>query len=265
MTISFSLFFFVFGTIIGSFLNVVILRYRAWSLHGRSVCSSCGKRLSWYELIPILSFVFLRGHCSSCKSRISPQYPLVELGTGFLFMGTYLTGHVGLELLASLILISGFIVIFVYDLYHKIIPDGLIYLCVVVSFVSMFFGGSTVLSFPSVWDIVAGPVLFLPFFLLWFFSGGTWMGLGDAKLALAIGWSLGLSGGLTAIIVAFWLGAGVSLSLIAFERIVLRRGVYKEGVLTLRSEIPFAPFLIASYCLVFFFGVNIFTFTSLTL
>ena len=79
---------FVFGTIIGSFLNVVILRYGTGKsfAKGSSQCFSCGKKLSWYELVPILSFLFQKGKCKGCGSKISWQYPLIETITGVLFL-----------------------------------------------------------------------------------------------------------------------------------------------------------------------------------
>jgi leader peptidase (prepilin peptidase)/N-methyltransferase len=85
------LIFFAFGTIIGSFLNVVIYRTNTGkSLLGRSACMSCKKRLAWYELVPIFSFIFLNGRCGHCKTRISYQYVLVEFLTGLVFALIYL-------------------------------------------------------------------------------------------------------------------------------------------------------------------------------
>src|ERR1700752_70221 len=82
---------FVFGTIIGSFLNVVALRYNTgFSLGGRSRCFSCGKTLYWYKLIPLFSFLIQGGRCRKCHSQISIQYPLVEALTGLVFLGLFL-------------------------------------------------------------------------------------------------------------------------------------------------------------------------------
>ena len=87
-------FYFIFGTIVGSYLNVVVLRYYLKSsLKGRSFCFSCGKKLNWYELVPVLSYIALKGHCKGCKSKISPQYLVVELLTGVLFAGLILKGY----------------------------------------------------------------------------------------------------------------------------------------------------------------------------
>jgi prepilin signal peptidase PulO-like enzyme (type II secretory pathway) len=152
-------------------------------------------------------------------------------------------------------LFSLLIVIVVYDMRHKIIPDTLSYLYACIAFVSLFINYSFVgkiFILPSLWALLAGPILALPFALIWLFSRGRWMGLGDAKLLLGIGWMLGLSQGLASLILAFWSGAIVSIVLL-----VLRyRGI------TFKSEIPFAPFLIFGVVLVFFFTLDIFSIIS---
>jgi prepilin signal peptidase PulO-like enzyme (type II secretory pathway) len=100
--------------------------------------------------------------------------------------------------------------------------------------------------------LLAGPVLFLPFFILWIVSNGRWIGLGDGKLALGFGWMLGLDYGLSAIVLAFWIGAVVSIFLIARERLNL-----KKKQLTMKSEIPFAPYLILGYAIVYFLSIDV--------
>src|SRR3989338_6841366 len=85
-----SLVFFVFGLIVGSFLNVVIYRFNtAKSFGGRSACVSCQNKLCWYELIPLVSFLSQKGRCRNCKARISIQYPLVEFATGLIFVALF--------------------------------------------------------------------------------------------------------------------------------------------------------------------------------
>ncbi|MEK7175311.1 MAG: prepilin peptidase, partial [Patescibacteria group bacterium] len=82
--------FFIFGLIIGSFLNVVILRFNTQSLGGHSGCTSCNRQLTWHELIPLLSFFILGRRCLNCKNKISIQYPLVEFFTGIIFLSLFL-------------------------------------------------------------------------------------------------------------------------------------------------------------------------------
>lgn len=244
------IFFLLLGTIIGSFLNVVILRYGKDSLDGRSHCVKCDKQLSWFELIPVLSYLFLRGKCNGCGDKISIQYPLVEVGTGLIFFGIYMkTEHI-LEVLFVSLLFSLLVFILVYDLYHKIIPD----------FFSYGFGALALLyNFIFVpldyLTILAGPILFIPFWLLWAVSSGRWIGLGDGKLALGIGWFLGIVGGISAVLLAFWIGAVVGMLLLVISRIS-QLSRYKKR-LTMKTEVPFAPFLIIGFWLVFFFDVNV--------
>ena len=258
--------YFVFGTIIGSFLNVVSLRYNTGKmLLGRSGCFSCAKELKWFELFPVLSFIFQLGKCTKCKSKISIQYPIVEFLTGIIFLGIFLkfsallftAPHYLLLLsLYFMVIFSILIVIFIYDLKHKIIPDDLVYTFASLSLLGMFFEFSTlVLSIPTLLPFFSGPILFLPFFLLWFLSGGKWIGLGDGKLALGMGWFLGLSLGASAILYSFWIGALISVALMLFFSLNSR-----DKRITMKSEIPFGPFLILGLVLVFFFEINIFNF-----
>ncbi|MDE1988767.1 MAG: prepilin peptidase [Patescibacteria group bacterium] len=257
-------FVFILGTIIGSFLNVVILRYNTGKsiASGKSACFSCAKRLSWYEMFPILSFAALRGKCGSCKSKISWQYPLVEFCAGLLFLSSYLklgSSTPKYYYLYYLAIFSILIVIAVYDLRHKIIPDLLSFSFAFISLAWLVF-----IAQPTShvgwdgwanwdwWNLFSGPILALPFFLMWFFSGGRWMGLGDAKLALGMGWFLGLVSGISAVILGFWIGAAVSLLSLLAQRLNL---IGKN--LTIKSEVPFAPFLILGLLFVFFFGFDI--------
>lgn len=251
---------FIFGLLIGSFLNVVILRYNTGHSisHGRSACLSCQSGLQWYELLPVVSFVALRGRCRTCKVKIRAQYPLVELATGLLFFCIALRAF-ALEttfvvassvMLFYWIIAALLVVIFVYDLYHKIIPDVLVYSFIAFSLLQVFVTiaqDGLLFVLPHMYALIAGPVVALPFFLLWALSRGTWMGFGDVKLALGIGWLLGVSLGFSAIILAFWIGAVVSLGILVWQKVASR------GRLTFKSEIPFAPFLIVGLGITAFF------------
>lgn len=273
--------FFILGTIIGSFLNVVLFRFNTGKgLWGRSACFSCKRHLSPIDLVPVFSFLAFRGRCRTCKSRISWQYPAVELLTGLLFAGLfYMFGPAALlypaqfavQMLYGMAIMSVLVLIVVYDLRHKIIPDMFSFLFGLLALAGLFFAfdGAGQFSFvmPGVWDLASGLILAFPFYLLWLVSSGNWMGLGDAKLAIGIGWFLGLSGGGSAIIFGFWIGAAISLGIISlgalFERFnsLHLLGRFRFPRLSMKSEIPFAPFLVAGLLIVFFFGYNIFSLT----
>ena len=257
-------FFFVFGLIIGSFLNVVIYRMNtARSLSGRSACMSCQNKLCWYELIPLFSFFGLQGRCRNCKEKIFIQYPLVEFVTGLIFLSLFLKFRnifffslpiFSITYLYYALMFSLLIVITIYDLRHKIIPDVLSFTFDVLAFIGLFFFTNSIFygfspHIPSFFEFLSGLLVALPFALLWLVSRGVWMGFGDAKLALGLGWFLGLSMGFSALVLAFWIGAVVGLGLVIFSK--------KYGF---KSEIPFAPYLILGTLLVFIFNFNLFNF-----
>lgn len=238
---------FIFGLIVGSFLNVVGLRWNSGiSLGGRSFCGTCGKTLRWHELIPVLSYFWQGGRCSKCRSKISPQYPLVELWTALIFVTV---PYIYLPVFCI------FIVITIYDLRHKIIPDSLVYTAILLSFLLRIIIPSTA------GDWIAGPALFSFFALIWFLSRGRAMGFGDAKLALAIGWLLGAGGGYEAVVLAFWAGAAFGIISILLSRITpLLRGA--KGI-TMKSEIPFAPFLVLGVWLSLILNIDLLNATFL--
>mgnify|MGYP005860340297 CR=1 FL=1 len=246
----------ILGLIIGSFLNVVIFRLESEEgLGGRSHCGKCTHMLSWYELVPLFSFIFLRARCRKCKSSISWQYPLVELSTALLFTGVYLVEGVSLTGLLMLVLFSFLVAIFWYDLRHLIIPNVLVYPFNALAFLLLFIGGDNILSLPFLLEVSAGPLVALPLYLLWLVSGGRWIGFADSKLALGTGWLLGVVSGFSAVMLAFWVGAVFSLSLLLIQKLLL---VSPHFSLTMKSEVPFAPFLIVGLLLVYFFNINAF-------
>ncbi len=266
------LFFALFGLIFGSFLNVLILRYNTGKgLGGRSMCFSCKRQLTSLDLIPVLSYLIFRGRCRTCKSKISPQYILVEVTTALFFVAVYFHNLALLDVsmvifvlktILDLIIMSLLVSMIAYDIRHKIIPDAAVLVFGIVALLAQ------IVTLQLTWSIfLAGLILALPFYLIWLLSSGRWMGLGDAKLAVGIGWMLGLSGGATAIVFGFWLGAIISLFLIALQRIgrvdTIRRLTRKLHIpyLTMKSEVPFAPFLIAGLLIVYVLGYNLFTFS----
>lgn len=251
---------FIFGTIIGSFLNVVIYRYNSGMspLKGRSQCFACGKELSWYEIIPVVSFILQRARCAKCGVRLSWQYPAVEIFSGMIFVAVYLLGKTLPETIYLLIIFSTLFVIAVYDLRHKIIPDGLVLFFAILSLVWFLWtiGFARAIHYPMYFTLIAGPILFFPFLGLWVVSRGKWLGLGDGKLALGIGWFLGAALGGSAIMLAFWIGAGFALMMMAIQRIGRTGGGTER--LSMQSEIPFGPFLILGVFIVYFTHINFF-------
>lgn len=260
---------FILGTLVGSFLNVVIVRYQSGlGLGGRSKCFSCGKTLTWYELFPMWSFLFQRGRCGTCKSAISWQYPIVELLTGVVFLALFVkffvvgrafeeVTSVNLSYFFYALLIAGlFIIISAYDFKHAVIPNGFVYALDIAAFGGLFSG----MHFDLV-AFAAGVFFFLFFGAIWFFSQGRAMGFGDAKLALGIGWLLGPSQGISALLVAFWSGAVIGILLVGISRM---RGLFlPKKYFTLKSEIPFGPFLALGALISFLLNLTVGTFTSL--
>lgn len=259
---------FVLGAVIGSFLNVVAYRmHTGRSINGRSHCMSCGETLQWYELLPIMSYVALRAHCRSCGAYIPYRYLAVEVLTGamFLLMFSFFGAHVPMFVLYAL-LGSVLILITVYDLRHTIIPDEL---SLATGGVALIIKGYEYLYTGQVsmlwYDILAGLGAAAFFYALWRFSKGRWMGLGDAKLALPLGIVAGVSGALSMVVLSFWIGALISLSLLLLGKLIetgktmLR---FPFGQLTMKSEVPFAPFLILGFLLAHLFHVDIFSITS---
>ncbi len=255
------IFIFILGLIIGSFLNVVIYRYNTgFTLNGRSQCLACGNTLRWYELVPLFSYLFQLGRCRHCGSGISLQYPLVELATGLLFWGIWLQHLPPLQTILVAVIWSLLVVIAVYDLRHTIIPDGLVagFAAATLALLALraWPVGGGEFNWPIVVDgVIAAAALASFFWFLWFVSQGRWMGFGDAKLAIGVGLLLGLWPGVTAIVLAFWIGAAVGLGLIAFTRLS-----HHFKFVTMKSEIPFAPFIILGTLLVFFFHLHVLTF-----
>lgn len=249
------------GAAVGSFLNALSYRFRSgYSMSGRSRCFSCGKQLTWYELIPVLSFMLLRGRCSRCKTRISPQYISVEITTALLFLFSYLT--FGLTLYAAVIALASsvLILILVYDLRHTIIPNEFVYSFAALALIAALIESGWGTEFSIFIDHVFAGIIYSSFFyLLWHASNGRWMGLGDAKLVGGIGFLLGLIEGITAVTLAFWIGAAVALAHIGVQR-VWGQDESKESTdqLTMKSEIPFAPYLVVGTLLVLFLKLSIF-------
>jgi len=244
------LIFAIIGLIVGSFLNVVILRGgRGETLYGRSHCESCGTKLSLKELIPIASFLIQKGRCLHCSTVLLQQYPLVELGTGLLYgFAAYYTLSTSVFTTNSLLLligiltgIAGIIVILVSDLRYQIIPDGAVFILFLLGIIQILYR-----TYPMIYrseliiDVAISLILSIFLGSLWFLSKGTWMGLGDAKLVLATSLILGFPAAIYAFLFAFWIGGLMGIILLIFK------------IKTLKNRIPFGPFILIGSALAYY-------------
>lgn len=225
----------LFGLLVGSFLNALIYRLpRNINIaYPRSSCTTCNKVISWYENIPIVSYIFLRGKCSGCKSKISLEYPAVELLSAiaaFLIAPTVLNGPSLLNFFFFFSIYCCFLVHFIVDLKHQILPDSInVYLAALFLLVSCFtqswthwlIGGVIGLGFPL--------IVSWAFYLL---KGQVGLGGGDIKLYGALGLYLGPIGIMQNIFLSCFLGALVGIVLIATK-------MMKKD-----NPIPFGPFII---------------------
>jgi leader peptidase (prepilin peptidase)/N-methyltransferase len=246
------LFIFIFGAVIGSFLNVVILRHNTGEsvVYSSSRCFSCNKKLKWRELIPIFSFLIQKGKCRHCQSKISWQYPIVEFITGLVFVLIFWKIYDYSLLITGywFLIFSLFIIISVYDIRHQIIPNGPVYFLIILSFLNLLRNSNLeIRNSDLLSNFLAGVAFFAFFFLIWLVSKGKGMGLGDAKISLAVGWLMGLGSGLIALLFSFWLAAIFGVLLLIFA----------SKNFTLKSRIPFGPFLALGALVVFLFGSNI--------
>ncbi|MCD4760503.1 prepilin peptidase [bacterium] len=219
-------FVFILGLFVGSFLNVVVYRlHRQESfVKGYSKCLFCGHRLYTKDLVPLFSYLFLKGHCRYCQQRFSHQYPLVELFTGLAFVLVFIKilpsldisvlGAKGiLHLVDWWVIVSFLIVIFIYDLKYYLILDSVIWPAVVLAFVANLVLGYDILG------LLLAAVVGGGFFLLQFVvSKGKWIGGGDIRLGFLMGIILGWPNILTALFIAYIFGSIISVALLLFNR-----------------------------------------------
>ena len=245
-------FLFVLGVCVGSFLNVVVLRFGFLERSGeRSHCAQCGAQLTSIDLVPILSYLAFGGRCRRCGSSISLQYPLVEFLTGCLFVITYITLVHALTLSFLLLFVaylgfwSALVALVVYDIRHTLIPLPFVYALTAFAALGVGARALTFLSYQPLIDAALGALICGGFFaLIHFATRGRGMGIGDAYVACAIGIMLGLESGIVASVLAVWLGAIVGLVALGILKVFPHARLLVGGKrVTLTAEIPFAPFL----------------------
>jgi leader peptidase (prepilin peptidase)/N-methyltransferase len=227
------LYVFVIGSVVGSFLNVLVYRVprRMSIISPGSSCPSCGTAIRWYDNVPLLSWIVLRARCRKCSAAISIRYPAVEAAAGLIALLSIHTYGIGLEAFEAAAFAWVSLALGLIDLEHQILPDVMTYPSIVFGLVCAWFGG--LVSFPEALlgaAVGAGlPILVILVYKLW--RGVEGMGWGDVKYLAAIGAVVGLHDCLWVLVIAAVVGAIVGLVLI-----VLGRGSGK-------TALPFGTFL----------------------
>jgi leader peptidase (prepilin peptidase) / N-methyltransferase len=218
----------VVGLLIGSFLNVVIARVpeRRSLWRPGSACPGCGAAIAWYDNVPILSFVALRGRCRACGARISWRYPIVEAVTAGLFSFTGTMFGLAPDALVLAALLAGLVALTAIDLERQILPDAITLPGIFVGFLANLATGRVSWSDSLFGIVIAGGI-----FLLIILASGGGMGAGDMKLAAMLGAFLGWQVVLVAILMAV-VGGGI-----------LAMGLMASGLRRRKDPIPFGPFL----------------------
>lgn len=274
------------GLFIGSFLNVVADRLCQDKnpFKGRSACDSCGQTLKPQHMVPILSYILLKGRCAYCGQKLSLYYPFSELLTGLFFaFAAYFSRvavspslHTALQFGYFVVVFSVFVVIFLSDLKYQIIPDEVVYFGIIFVFLAQagalgywaykyhtmlqsdvlgqyllqgdFFQDNVMREVKSFgYNVASGLGICLFFYLMVVGTRGRGMGGGDVKLGLLIGLFNGFPNGVIAVFLAFIIGSVMSLGLMALS---------KKG---LKDVVPFGPFLILGSVLSLMYGDWIFT------
>ncbi|MDO8593060.1 MAG: prepilin peptidase [bacterium] len=246
------IFIFLFGLIIGSFLNCLIWRlHKKETLLNRSYCPKCRKQISWYDNLPVLSFIMLYGKCRKCREKISWQYPTVELATGILFVMAFANNFQffslreiwqsqTIQLSRDFFLISVMVVVFIYDLRWYLILDKVTLPACLIVFIFNLLLGYNLLNL-LISGIIGGGFFLLQFLI----SRGRWIGGGDIRLGLLMGLALGWPGVILAIIISYFLGSIIGI------------GMILAGKKQWGSEVPLGVFLAAGAIITLFWQAEI--------
>jgi leader peptidase (prepilin peptidase) / N-methyltransferase len=233
------IFFTIYGLILGSFFNVVGLRVPMKNsiVTPRSTCPTCGHQLRPYELIPVISYLFQKGKCRGCQSRISPIYPFFELLTGVLFATAPLVIGWSAELVIALTLISMFIIIVVSDIHYMIIPDKIL-----IWFAGIFLLERIFIPLTPWWNSLLGAVTGFVLLLVIALVSKGGMGFGDVKLYALLGFVLGFKLVLLSFFFSTLFGAVIGGLALLFK--IVKR----------KQPIPFGPFIAAGTLTAYYWG-----------
>ncbi|MDP3964763.1 MAG: prepilin peptidase [bacterium] len=228
MNLTIAILIFIVGISIGSFLNAVIWRLHTKEnfLKGRSYCPKCRAHIRARDLMPVMSFLLLRGKCRDCGKSISWQYPLIELVTAVAFVILYGVFGLTISFFVAAVYTGFLVIVFMFDLKHYLILDRVMLPAAIVAFF-----GSLLIGL-SIWNILLGAVIGGGFFMLQFLlSGGKWIGGGDIRLGAVMGLMLGWQGVLVALFISYLVGSITGVILIF------------SGRKSWQSRLPFGVFL----------------------
>lgn len=268
MILVFFIFIFLLGIVIGSFLGVVVDRSIEDKsiVSGRSACDHCRHKLSWLELIPVLSYIGLGGRCRSCHAKISLYYPVIEILTGLLFFLTVFS-ILGTSIFFDmfdirylfvtsyfLYIISSLVIVFFADLKYGIIPFKIVFAAIIITFLWYFLLPilhlqNLAIPFLALEDnylftyLISGLGALSFFFLIFLATKGKGMGFGDVVYAFLMGFILGFPNIVLGLYIAFLTGAFVAILLVLFRIKKLKGG-----------SVPFGPFLILGTVISLFWG-----------
>ena len=236
---------FVLGGIWGSFCNVCIYRLpdNDSVVTKRSFCRSCKNKIKWYDNIPLLSFIFLKGKCRNCSNKISSQYFLVELIAAISFLSIYYIYGISITTLLLIILSIFFIIIFFIDLKHYIIPNELTFPLMLIGFIKSFDPNLNQTIFPNYINSLLGgffgyAVIWLIIFFYKKVRNKEGMGLGDAKLMAVVGFWFGWA----SIPFTIFISSAVALVVVIPSLIKKTRNM--------SAQIPFGPYIIIG-CIIY--------------
>ena len=241
---------FILGGIWGSFCNVCIYRLPLEKniIKGRSFCTSCEKKINWYDNIPLLSFILLKGKCRCGKSKISLQYFIVELLSAISFVLIYYFYGVSITTLLLIILTIFFIIIFFIDLKHYIIPNELTFPLMFIGFVKSFDPNLNQSLFPNyINSLIGGLFGYSIIWLIIFFYKNLrkkeGMGLGDAKLIAVVGFWFG------------WFSIPFTIFISSLVALIFSVPSLLKKTRDMSTQIPFGPFIIIG-CLIYVYFAN---------
>ena len=236
---------FVLGCIWGSFSNVCIYRLPNDQsvVKGRSFCTSCKEQIKWYDNIPFLSFIFLKGKCRKCGNKISSQYFLVEFVSAISFIIVYHLYGISITTLLLIILSIFFIIIFFIDLKHFIIPNELTFPLMLIGFVKSFEPNLNQTIFPNYINSLIGGVFgYLIIWLIILFykkvRNKDGMGLGDAKLMAVVGFWFG------------WTSIPFTIFISSFVALFFAIPSLIKKNKNMTTQIPFGPYIIIG-CIIY--------------